>query len=423
MKENITQVDEIPQNVKFNDTLEISSNNINYFTHGFFKYPCKFIPHIPRWAILKYTCPEDLVLDPFAGSGTTLVEAVLQNRRALGIDFDKLSQLLCITKTTNLSHKQITYLCDIKEALISQDKIKKIAFKPDIHNLSHWFPKSTITDLLNLREKINKIYLKTKDKEIYNFLLVCFAATIRKCSYADAASPKPYVSKRFKKGPLLVKEVFSKLLDSYLKDIEDYKGRELGGVSIISEDARKIATHKYDGKVSLAITSPPYINAFDYVRSLRLENSWLGFYGDSNIIDIKKRQVGTEVISSEVYRKEINKTKFEKLNSILNMIYKKDKKRAFVVHNFFEDMEKNLIEVRRLLKDNSHYIIVVGDSKIRGIKVPTHEILVDFAKQNGFELVNLFSYIIKNRYLRIPRSGKGGLIKKDWVIDLVKKNG
>ncbi len=422
MRKKIIHVDEIPENIGFNDTLEIASNNVNSFTHGFFKYPCKFIPHIPRWAILKYTNPSDLVLDPFAGSGTTLVEAVLQNRHALGIDFDKLSQLLCRTKTVNLSHKQITYLHGIKEMIFS-DKIVKAASKPDIHNINHWFPEKTINDLLYLREKINQIYTRSKDKKIYNFLLVCFASTIRKCSYADDTSPKPYVSKRFKKNPLLVRETFSKILDSYLKNMEEYKEKKLGNVSIISEDAREINTHKYDGKVSLAITSPPYINAFDYVRSLRLENAWLGFYGDSTIMNVKRKQVGTEIISSEIYKKEISKSKNERLNSILSKIYKKDKKRAFVVYKFFEDMEKNFIEIRRLLKNNSHYIVVVGDSRIRGIDVPTHEILIDLAEQNGFKLETLFSYVIKNRYLRIPRAGRGGLIKKDWVIDMVKKNG
>jgi len=422
MKEKIIQVEEILKDVEFNSTLEIISNNVTYFTHGFFKYPCKFIPHIPRWAIQKYTKPLDLVLDPFAGSGTTLVEAVLQNRHGLGIDFDKLSQLLCRTKTANLSHKQIVYLQNIKKEIFS-DKIEKTEFKPDIRNIDHWFSKDAISDLLYLKEKIEKIHAKSKDEKVYNFLLVCFASTIRKCSYADDTSPKPYVSKRFKKNPLPVLDTFSKILDSYLKNMWDYNEKKLGRVSIISEDAREISTHKYDGKVSLAITSPPYINAFDYVRSLRLENAWLGFYGDSNIIDIKRKQVGTEIISSEIYKKEINRTQNEKLNSILNKIYKKNKKLAFVVLKYFNDMEKNFVEVRRLLKTGSHYVVVVGDSKIRGIRVPTHEILIDIAKLNGYKLDNLFSYIIKNRYLRIPRSGRGGLIKKDWVIDLVKENG
>jgi len=84
-------------------------------------------------------------------------------------------------------------------------------------------------------------------------------------------------------------------------------------------------------------------------------------------------------------------------------------------------MGKNIEEVNKLLKSEGHYIIVIGDSKIRGVHIPTHEILIDIAKERGFELSNVFSYIIKNRYLRIPRSGRGGLIKKDQVVDIVKR--
>jgi len=108
---------------------------------------------------------------------------------------------------------------------------------------------------------------------------------------------------------------------------------------------------------------------------------------------------------------------------IVNTISESDRKRAFVVLKFFEDMTKNIMAVKKLLRPNSHYVIVVGDSEIRRVNIPTHEILVDIAEQNGLKLDNVFSYIIKNRYLRIPRSGRGGLIKKDWVIDLVKTDG
>ncbi|MDG6927733.1 MAG: modification methylase [Nitrososphaerota archaeon] len=422
MNDEIIQVSEIPSNVSFNATLELITNDVVYFTHGFFKYPCKFIPQIPRWAILKYTKENDLVLDPFAGSGTTLVEAVLHQRNALGVDFDKLSQLLCITKASSLSKNQIKNLEKIKETIFSNGP-SNAKFRPDLHNLNHWFPKENIVELAELKERINHIYATTKDKKIYNFLRVCFASTVKKCSYADDTSPKPYVSKRFKKTPPQAREVFAKTLEMYLTNIKKYEGRRMGKVFVISEDARNINTHKYDGKVALAITSPPYINAFDYVRSLRLENAWLGFYGDTTIMNIKRKQVGTEIISSKVYKNELPKTNNEKLDLILSQIYKKDKRRAFVVLKFFEDMRQNLAEVRRLLKNNSHYVIVVGDSKIRSIDVPTHELVIDIAKEQKFKLENVFSYIIKNRYLRIPRAGRGGLIKKDWIIDLVKENG
>lgn len=415
----IIKVKEIPEKIEKGSNLEIMTTDVSYFTHGFFKYPCKFIPQIPRWAILKYTNKGDYVLDPFAGSGTSLVEAVLNQRNGLAVDFDKLSQLLCKTKTSLMSKKQLEKLKTQKPKFFSNSKVDNTNL-PDLHNTYHWFSQQNVDNLCILKSNIEQIYKDTQDKQIYNFLLVCFASIIKKTSYTDDSSPKPYVSKRIKKIPMDVKKTFLKIFDSYVSRYEEYLGKKIGKSYQIAEDARDINVKKYINKVSLAITSPPYINAFDYVRSLRLENAWLGFYGDKNIMDIKKRQIGTENFSVKLYGLGVKKTNINILDELLKKIMIKDKKRAYVVYKYFEDMATNFEEVFKLLKIQGHYVVVVGDSNIRGIEVPTKDILIEIAQSKGYKLSNVYSYIIKNRYLRIPRAGRGGYIDKDWVIDLEK---
>ena len=73
--------------------LNISTRNVTNQTHGFHKYPAKFIPDIPKWAIKKYLNEEKgkIILDPFCGSGTTLVEGLLAGHNVIGIDIDPLS--------------------------------------------------------------------------------------------------------------------------------------------------------------------------------------------------------------------------------------------------------------------------------------------------------------------------------------------
>lgn len=417
----ILKVKELPDIIEQGSTLEITTSDVNYYTHGFFKYPCKFIPHIPRWAILKYTKKGDDVLDPFAGSGTTLVEAVLNRRNGLAVDFDKLSQLLCRSKTSRLTKNQVSLINEYRKKLFTRDEsIKQGSGLPDLHNTNHWFPERNITDLQILKRNIENLYRETQDEEIYYFLQVCLASIIRKVSFADDMSPKPYVSRRIKKEPHLVKPVFLKTLDTYLSRMESYDVSKLGKYKLIAEDARNINSPEYLNKIPLAVTSPPYINAFDYVRSLRLENAWLGFYGDTNIINIKKMQVGTENISVKEYGGGVKPTKIASLDNVLQEIIKKDKKRAYIVYKYFMDMNKNFSEVHKLLKPGGHYVVVVGNSKIRGVEVPTKDILMAFAENLGYKVRNDFSYVIKNRYLRIPRSGLGGYMDVDWVIDLEK---
>ena len=148
---------EIPQDVNSGEVVQIITNKVNYFTHGFFKYPCKFIPNVPKWAIQKYTKKGDLVLDPFAGSGTTLVEAILNKRDAIAIDFDTLSQLLCKVKTTNLSSKQLKKIEEFWDTVNFKKKSNN-KYLPDLHNTNHWFPEENIHKLLILRESIEEYY-------------------------------------------------------------------------------------------------------------------------------------------------------------------------------------------------------------------------------------------------------------------------
>lgn len=418
----IKKIEEIPEDVEEDSVLEIISNKVNYFTHGFFKYPCKFIPQIPRWAINKYTKEQDIVLDPFAGSGTTMVEAVINARNCLAIDFDKFSQLLCKVKTTELTYTQVELIKKLRNRVLSNKKLLSASL-PDIHNLSHWFPQKNIEDLLLIKSNIEDISLEIKDDSISDFLLVCFASIIRKCSFADEVSPKPYVSSRINKTPLDVKTSFNKVLENYLNEFEKRKFNINGKCIIFGDDARNINQPTYENKIELAVTSPPYINAFDYVRSLRLENAWLGYYGDTNIVDIKKKQIGTESIPAIDYTRDIPLSYILELNNVITKISRVDKKRGFIVWKFFQDMNSNFIEIFKLLKPGGHYVVVIGDSVIRDVPVRTHEILKDIAIVNGYLIENKFSYIIKNRYLRIPRSGQGGIIDKDWILDLRKPDG
>lgn len=414
-------VKSLPSNIPLDSKIEIDTTDVSYFTHGFFKYPCKFIPQIPRWAIDKYTIKGDYVLDPFAGSGTTLVEAVINGRNALGADFDQLSQLLCRSKTTKLNNQQVASV-DRYLTELSNYSEKDSTFKPDINNLTHWFPEENIKWLSIIKTSIDRHFSDKKNQKVHDFLNVCFASIVKKVSFTDPASPKPYVSSKIEKEPKKLPDEFIRVCKSYLKVMQDTEYSDIGSYNLISSDARSLKNSGYGNKVKLAITSPPYINAFDYVRSLRLENAWLNYAGDEEFNEIKKNQIGTEKIYSDEYRDLPEKVGIEDLDNKIQQIFAKDDKRAHVVKKFFLDMRKNIAEVKEVLQDNGHYIIVVGNSTIRGINIPTANYLEEIALQEGYRMVNRFAYIIKNRYLRIPRGGKGGFIKYDWVIDL-EKNG
>ena len=78
-----------------------------YLTHNFHSFPAKFVPQIPKTVIEKFTKPKDLVLDPFCGSGTTLVEANLAGRDSIGLDTNPLAVLISKCKTTILKNSDL----------------------------------------------------------------------------------------------------------------------------------------------------------------------------------------------------------------------------------------------------------------------------------------------------------------------------
>src|SRR4030067_2824953 len=120
----------IPDEIEQGSILNIFTNNVTAHTHGFHKYPAKFIPHIPKWAINKYLAGQKnkTILDPFCGSGTTLVEGILAGHNVIGIDVDPLSALISKVKTTLVDTSKLSTVSNWLVKAIKRKK--KGEFKP-----------------------------------------------------------------------------------------------------------------------------------------------------------------------------------------------------------------------------------------------------------------------------------------------------
>jgi len=386
----------------------------NTFTHGYFKYPCKFIPEIPKWFIKKYIKKDEKLLDPFAGSGTTLLEASINNIESVGIEISKFSELLIKVKTTSLTNKEILFI----ENFIKNLNKNLEVIHPKIDNIHHWFEDDNLKKLSIIKKNIKD----TKNINVKKFLYVCFASIIRKCSKADNVSPKPYVSTKIKKKKYDPYIEFEKIVNQYLK-----RNRELSDIcyknnlsNIIHGNA---TSFNFSSEFSGAITSPPYINAFDYVRILRLETLWLELSTEDELRKIKKEYVGTENLTIKLFDEYHILEKSDLLVNYYEEIKDLDNKRAHIVLKFFNDMYKNLLNVYKALKENATYGIVIGNSKIKGVEIESWKVISEIAKHIGFTEELYFSYQIRNHYLRIDRKDKGGKINSDFVLVLRKKNG
>lgn len=424
IKESIIECEKLPTKSEINayDTFDIQDKNVTDYTHIIHKYPSKFIPQIPRWAIEEYSAEGDLVLDPFLGSGTTAIESLVYNRNAVGFDVNPVARLISKVKTTPIDPKILEEVYTILMINIKSDNNIKEEVIPNIPNITKWFTEESIYNLSRFKFYI----LKIENDDVRDFFLATFSAIIRKCSNAEYRSQKTYISSRFRKPPADVFQMFDRRFNQYLNGMRKFYEH----MKVNNSSAKVIAGSADDFdiadinnslvfKVDLAITSPPYVTAVEYPAVFKLEYQWLDFFDDPEINEHRKQYIGTDRYYVNQYR-ELQKTGLKDLDMQLEEIYEVNQKKSYIIFKYFEGMRKNIQCVSKVLKENGKYVFVVGNNTVLNLEIPISNYLIEFAKQAGFELETIYSYIIKDRHLVFPRNGKGGIINKDWVIVLNK---
>lgn len=425
----------IPTDIEQNSILNIVTRDVNTHTHGFHKYPAKFIPHIPKWAITKYLNgnKDKNILDPFCGSGTTLVEGVLAGYNTIGVDIDPLSAMISKVKTTRLDEKELK---NISEWLVKELNTKKKGiFKPDCETIEHWFTKDAISKLSIIRTLINQIPEKFGDnkkiKDIQDLLLICFSSIIRKVSNADDESQKTYVSHTKIKEPKEVNSLFLSQLDLFVDRAIKFAvttSSKTKSKIIVSSSADSLEKKLNGKKIDLAVTSPPYIKAIDYIYNQMVELFWIG-----DLFQMQTQTKQNEKKTHYIGNKQISKVEFknytpyntiisiEKLDEKLKEVYDTDKKNghkhSYVAFKYFAEMEKHFLEMSKCLTSGTHYVLVIGDSNVSDVFFDTASFLIEIAERNGFRITNKWGYKIKNRFMRFDRKGRGGIIEIDWVLD------
>lgn len=380
------------------------------FTHGLHRFPGKFVPQIPQYIFTNYLHEKSRILDPFCGSGTTLVEAILANRSCVGYDIDPLSILVVNAKTHPLS---TSGLLEVSKRL--NEVVWKRAcadLMPTVPNLSHWFSDEVITQLSALK----KACLELGGAERV-FALVLFSSIIRRVSNADDQTQKTYVSHTYKKTPPLPRQLFPVILRRGLERMADF--------SKVTTNPPRCEVRLHDSRASFAdtvfddvVTSPPYIDSIDYVYNQMLEYYWLlpelGLDSHEDYKALRKRPMG--MVKSTVELPASIAKKIPQLQLICDTIESESAKEAQAVKTFFSDYAKHVAEISKVQKKNGIYATVVASSLIRGQVVPTPDALVAIHESFGYELRDRFVYGIKRHYMKFPRRQNSSKIIEDNVL-------
>lgn len=245
-----------------------------YLTHSIHPYPAKFVPQIPRALIEKLSHPGALVLDPFCGSGTTLLEAMLLGRRALGSDLNGLAVMIARAKTAILTTDSQRYLAEFVrrvEAFADLPSLRPtMGDAPHFKNRDHWFSEESVRDLTQIRNAIAGV----PDQVLREYLSVCFSAIVVKSSRQENDTNWRAIDRKYATGD--AHRFFAKRARDNLA-----RSRELGALvgqassAVVTEtDARKLWIPAES--VDLIVTSPPYANSYDYYLYHKLRLFWLG---------------------------------------------------------------------------------------------------------------------------------------------------
>jgi len=370
-----------------------------YITHGYHRYPAKFIPQIVSRLIKKYTKKGDLVMDPFGGCGTTLVESKVIYRLSVGVDINPVAVLITKAKITPIEPSKIEeQFLKLKEKINSFNKNAKFKV-PEHERIDYWFKQEEKRKLAFLFSEIARI----KDQDTRDFFYCGFSNILKNCSIWLQKSNKP--TRDLNKKPADPFIVFPRQIKAMLQGNADFFNllRERKCLKtpcdVYCADAREIPVES--NSVSLIVTSPPYVTSYEYADLHQLTALWFEYTKD--LTNFRKRFIGTSYHNKKelVLNSEI-------AEDIKEALFKKHKKTAEEVATYFSEMNQVFKEMKRILKKGRRTCIVIGNTSLKGVEILNAEVFVEQLQNLGFRIDDIIKREIPSKNLPSARDKKTG---------------
>jgi tRNA G10 N-methylase Trm11 len=370
-------------------------------------FPARMAPEIV-FHQLRGMASDALVLDPMVGSGTVLRAAAELGHRAIGFDLDPLAVLMARVWTTPFRAKDLPKAA---ERFVQRAKFLHDEYLPWIDDceetqdyLKFWFCGKQRKSLRRL-----SFLLAQESGALGDALKIALSRIIitkeRGASVArDTSHSRPH--RVFFENDYDVYEGFlqsAKRLTSRLA-LE----KVLGTVTVRRGDARQL-TRLAPGSVGAIITSPPYLNAIDYLRGHRLSLVWLG-YGLSEIRTLRSDSIGAESSA----KAEISEPKLDKLLFGAGDVERLPARELGMVRRYAQDVFGFMKELARVAKKGGRLLLVVGNSCLKGVPISNADINVAAAKLVGFDATGRSERSLPgaHRYLPLPGARNSGSLAR-----------
>lgn len=348
--------------------------------YNWFNYKHSFSRDLVIELIEKFRLnDEDKILDPFCGSGTTLVASKEIGIPVQGIDILPLSVFISNAKLLRYNERHIETAINEIENLLEKNNTDYILNKTKKELLINFFREDILDKILFIRKWIKR----KDDAETRYFLLTALFSILEDVSYTRKDGGFLRILKG-KKIPEL-KSVYLSKLHKMVRDIEFINNLPDTDAEAIEGDARK--TMFESNSFSAVITSPPYPNRHDYTRVYLLELI-IGFIDTQE--DIKTLRYHSVRSHVEARRKFIAED-YDPPNT-LKIILKRLEETSLpnreiikMLEGYFEDMHLVLKEIKRLLIPHGKVAFVIGDVRYGGIMIPVGNILINIGNNIGLE--------------------------------------
>jgi hypothetical protein len=390
-----------------------------YGTFGLYRYPAKFIPHVIAYILNTYKRPKITILDPFAGCGTVGLVS-----RIYGFDYElwDLNPMLKILHSIAIMKppKAINV-----EDLVSRISSNKRQFVPSWSKVSYWFPE----EVLPLLSNVWGFYHQIEDKEIQKLILVPLLKVTRLFSYNDEQRQKlsqsPIARKRVAsllKGnwEFTFLQTISREIEVVIRKLNEYQQLLPSqdtpqAVVRAGVDVTEVA-HGNDIKAhwDFLITSPPYLQAQEYIRNSKLDLFWLG-YSEDTIKKLSQRELPyRDVDSIPIYSHN-----YFKYRSVI-----KEPHLLKMYERYFHGVLGTLTSLSSRV--SQYLFLFVGPASVRSIRIPIDRIFAEHFTKLGWlhetTLIDLIPSRVMFRSSKNPATGlKDDRIRTERLVILKRR--
>lgn len=383
-------------------------------------FPARMAPDLVLDAVAE--CGESsCVLDPMAGSGTVPAVARIMGHRAIGMDTDPLAVLMAKVRVTPMDPAALSALAAKvlaaarrRRALPAAESFPRGCDAETRKFVEFWFDRRARSQLCSLSSAIEGV----DDGDARDALWCAFSRLIiTKESGAsramDLSHSRPH--RAFKRAPA---EPFCKFTSAAKRVADSCADSRIPGppARVQLGDARDVPLK--DGSMDLVITSPPYLNAIDYMRCSKFSLVWMG-HSVGEIRRIRSAAVGTEV---GMYEKE---DAVRRVVSGLNLRPAMSGRSEAILARYVHDMRRIVGETARVLASGGRAVYVMGENTVRGTFIRNSRIVEMLASEAGLRAASRRSRRLPDsrRYLPPPSArgtALGGRIRREVVLTLEK---